>query len=456
MAKGYTQKEGIDYEETFSPVAMLKSIRIILAVAASLDYEIWQMDVKITFLNGSLEEDIYMQQLEGFIARGQEHMACKLQRSIYGLKQASRTWNIRFDQAITLYDFEKSPDEPCVYKRIQGTKVVFLVLYVDDTLLIGNDIEVLSSVKGWLQKQFDMKDLGEANYILGIKLLRDWKNKVLALSQALYIDKILVRFSMENSKKGTLPFRNGVHLSKEQSPKTLEQKESMSRIPFASAVGSLMYAMLCTRPDICYTVGIVSRYQSDPGEEHWIAVKHILKYLRRTRDYMLVYSSGNLETIGYTDSDFQGDIDSRKSTSGYVFTLNGGAICWRSGKQTCVADSTIEAEYVAAFEAAKEAVWLKKFLLDLQVVPSADWPITLYCDNSGVVAHSKELRYHKKQKHIERKYHLIRDIIEKGDTMVTKIASEENLADLFTKTLPIRVFEKHVDYMGVKSLPDLF
>ena len=162
-------------------------------------------------------------------------------------------------------------------------KSSFPSLYVDDILLIGNDIEVLSSVKGWLQKQFDMKDLGEANYILGIKLLRDRKNKVLALSQALYIDKILARFSMENSKKGTLSFRHGVHLSKEQSPKTLEQKERMSRIPFASAVGSLMYVMLCTRPDIYYAVGIVSRYQSDPGEEHWIAVNHILKYLRENK-----------------------------------------------------------------------------------------------------------------------------------------------------------------------------
>ena len=203
---------------------MLKSIRILLAVAASLDYEIWQMDVKTAFLNGSLEEDIYMQQPEGFIARGQEHMACKLQRSIYGLKQASRTWNIRFDQAITLYNFEKSPDEPYVYKRIQGTKVVFLVLYVDDILLIGNNIEVLSSVKGWLQKQFDMKDLGEANYILGIKLLRDQKNKVLALSQALYIDKILARLSMENSKKGTLPFRHGVHLLRSNHQKLLSRR----------------------------------------------------------------------------------------------------------------------------------------------------------------------------------------------------------------------------------------
>ena len=315
---------------------------------------------------------------------------------------------------------------------------------------------MLSSVKGWLKKQFDMKDLGEANYILGIKLLRDRKKKVLALSQALHIDKILARFSMENSKKGTLPFRHGVHLSKEKSPKTVEQKEHMSRIPFASAVGSLMYAMLCTISDIYYAVGIVSQYQSDPREEHWITVKHILKYLRRIKDYMLVYSSGSLETIGYTNSDFQGDIDSKKSTSGYVFTLNGGVIFWRSVKQTCVADSTIEVEYVVASKVAKEAVWLKKFLLDLQVIQSADRPINLYCDNSGAVAQSKESRYHKKQKHIERKYHLIRDIIERGYTVVTKIASEKNLAYPFTKTLPVRVFEKRVDYMGVKSLLDLF
>ena len=207
----------------------------------------------------------------------------------------------------------------------------------------------------------------------------------------------------------------------------------MSRIPYASAVGSLMYAMLCTRPDICYAVGVVSRYQSDPGEQHWIAVKHILKYLRRTRDYMLVYSSGSLETIGYTDSDFQADVDSRKSTSGYVYTLNGGAICWRSVKQTCVADSATEAEYVAASGAAKEAAWLKKFLTDLQVIPGVNCPITLYYDNSGAVAQSKEPRCHKRQKHIKRKYHLNREIIKKGDTLVAKIASDENLADPFVR-----------------------
>ena len=171
VAKRYTQKKkGIDYDETFSPVAMLKSIKIFLSIAAHYDYEIWKMDVKIAFLNGNLEEETYMMQSEGFISKNQEHMVCKLKRSIYGLKQASRSWNIRFDQVIKSFGFEQNLDEPCVYKRHRDKVVIFLVLYVDDILLIGNDIGVMSSVKVWLLSQFDIKDLGKANFILGIKL----------------------------------------------------------------------------------------------------------------------------------------------------------------------------------------------------------------------------------------------------------------------------------------------
>jgi hypothetical protein len=225
VAKGFTQKEGIDYEETFSPVAMLKSIRILLAIAAHLDYEIWQMDVKTAFLNGQLDEDIYMMQPDGFIAESQGDMVCKLQRSIYGLKQASRSWNIRFDETIKQYGFEQNLDEPCVYKRCRDNVVTFLVLYVDDILLIGNDVGTLSAVRIWLSKQFDMKDLGEASYILGIKLLRDRKNRMIGLSQSAYIDKVLARFNMLDSKKGMLPFRHGVALSKDQCPQTSEMEE---------------------------------------------------------------------------------------------------------------------------------------------------------------------------------------------------------------------------------------
>ncbi|KAK4855041.1 hypothetical protein QYF36_003447 [Acer negundo] len=450
VAKGYTQKEGIDYEETFSPVAMLKSIRILLSIAASLDLEIWQMDVKTAFLNGSLDESIYMMQPEGFIEKGQVDKVCKLQKSIYGLKQASRSWNIRFDQAVKGFGFIQNPDEPCVYKRIKGDKLVFLILYVDDILLIGNDVGVLTSVKEWLAKQFDMKDLGEASFILGIQVIRDRKNRTIALSQASYIDKILSRFSMQDSKKGMLPFRHGIKLSKEQVPKNEHEEQFMSRVPYASAVGSLMYAMLCTRPYICFAVGIVSRFQSKPGPDHWTAVKHIFKYLKRTRDNMLVYSGGDLVPVGYTDSDFQSDSDSRKSTSGAVFTIGGGAVIWRSIKQSCIADSTMEAEYVAACEAAKEAVWLRQFLIDLEVVPSANKQITIYCDNSGAVANSKEPRSHKRGKHIERKYHLLREIVQRGDVTITKIASAEKLADPFTKS-----FDGHLENMGLRDMTHL-
>ena len=221
----------------------------------------------------------------------------------------------------------------------------------------------------------------------------------------------------------------------------------MRRVPYASAVGSLMYAMLCIRPDICYAIGIVSRYQSNPGLAHWIAVKHILRYLRRTRNYMLIYSGADMNPIGYSDSDFMSDKDSRKSTSRSVFTLGGGAVVWRSVKQSNIADSTMEAEYIAA----KEAVWLKKFITDLEVVPNMNKPIVLYCDNSGVVANSKEPMSHKRGKHIERKYHLIREIMHQGDVPVMKIASQDNLADPFTKTLPAKSFEGHLSGMGLKD-----
>ncbi|KAL0559431.1 hypothetical protein IC582_004041 [Cucumis melo] len=252
-----------------------------------------------------------------------------------------------------------------------------------------------------------MKDLGNAQYVVGIQIVQNRKNKTLVMSQTSYIDKMLSRYKMQNSKKDLLPYRYGIHLSKEQWPKTPQEVEDMSNIPYASAVGSLMYAMLCTRRDICYLVGIVSRYQSNPGRDHWRVVKNILKYLRRTKDYMLVYGSKDLILTGYIDSDFQSDKDAKKSISGSVFTLNGGAVVWRSIKQSCIANSTMEAEYVATCEATKEAIWLKKFLTYLEIFPNMHLSITLYCDNSGIVVNSREPRSHKRGKHIERKYHLI-------------------------------------------------
>src|SRR6516162_5228628 len=244
VVKGYRQKQGIDFDETFSPVAMIKSIRIMLAIAAYHDYEIWQMDMKIAFLNGNLVEDVYMMQPEGFIVPENANKVCKLQRSIYGLKQASRSWNQRFDETVKEFDFVQNEDDPCVYKKVSGSALTFLLLYVDDILFIGNDIPMLQSVKTWLSVKFSMMDLGETAFILAIKIYRDRSKRLLGLSQSTYIDKVLKRFNMEQSKRGLLPMSRGTSLSKEMSPKTLEEREKMNRISFASTVGSIMYAMI--------------------------------------------------------------------------------------------------------------------------------------------------------------------------------------------------------------------
>ena len=214
---------------------------------------------------------------------------CKLHKSIYGLKQAPYSWNRFFDKTIKTLDFDQNEDESCVYKKIQGSMVVFLLMYVDDILLIRNGVGLLSLVKIWLSTQFEKKDLGEVKYILGIKIFQDRKNTKIVVSQATYIDKLLVKYVMQDSKKGMLPFKNEVSISQDQCPKKTEEKDHMKAIPYASMVGSLMYVMLCTRPDICFVVGMMSRYQSNPYMEHWTMVKHTLKHIRRTRDYMLVY-----------------------------------------------------------------------------------------------------------------------------------------------------------------------
>ncbi|KAJ9551584.1 hypothetical protein OSB04_015629 [Centaurea solstitialis] len=446
VAKGYTQTQGIDYDETFSPVAKIKSIRILLAIAAFHDYEIWQMDVKTAFLNGKLDEDVYMAQPEGFVHAKYPNKVCKLKRSIYGLKQASRSWNLCFHEKVKEFGFSRSEDESCVYVKASGSNVVFLVLYVDDILLIGNNVPMLQDVKIWLGKCFAMKDLGNAAYILGIRIYRDRTKRLIGLSQSTYLDKILKKFNMSESKKGYLPMQHGIRLSKNQCPSTSEELDRMSRIPYASAIGSIMYAMTCTRPDVSFALSMLSRYQGNPGESHWTAVKNILKYLRRTKDVFLVYGGKDeLRVTGYTDASFQTDRDDSRSQSGWVFLLNGGAVTWKSSKQDTVADSTCESEYIAASEAAKEAAWLKNFIGDLGVVPSISEPIEIFCDNEGAVALTKEPKDHGKSKHIERKYHFVRHKVEEKQIVVSRVPSEENPADPFTKALTRPKHEYHTE-----------
>ena len=213
---------------------------------------------------------------------------------------------------------------------------------------------------------------------------------------------------MENAKKGFLPMTHGTSLSKKQCPSTPDELEKMSTVPYVSAIGSIMYAMICTRPVVLCALSMTSRFQSCPGADHWTAVKNILKYLNRTKEKFLVFGGmPELCVKGYTDASFQTDKDDFRSQSGFVFTLNGGAVSWKSSKQSTVADSTTEAEYIAAAEAAKEAVWIENFSSELDVVPSVTSPIELFCDNSGAIVQVKEPRSHQKSKHVLRKFHLL-------------------------------------------------
>nr|GEV85253.1 retrotransposon protein, putative, Ty1-copia subclass [Tanacetum cinerariifolium] len=417
VAKGFTQTYGVNYKETFSPVADIRAIRILIAIAAYYDYEIWQMDVKTVFLNGHLSEEVYIEQPEGFVNPKYPNLVCKLKRSIYGLKQASRQWNKRFDDEIKKFGFTQNPDEPCVYLK--------------------------ANVKSYLGRSFAMKYLREAAYIFGIKIYRDRSKRLIGLGQKAYIEKILKRFYMEYSKRRTIPMQEKLKLSKSQGVSTPAEKQRMQNIPYASAVGSIMYDVRCTRPDVAFAQNMTSRFQQNPGKEYWTAVKNNLKYLRNTKDIFLV-NGGNmkreLRVSCYTDAGYLTDADNLKLQTGYVFFLNRGAVNWKSTKQSIFATSSTDDEYIAAFDASKEAVWIRKFISGLGIVPTIEEPISMYCDNTGAIAIAKDDGVTKGARHFRAKVHYLRETIKLGDVKIEKIDTDDNLADPFTNAL---AFPKH-------------
>jgi transposase InsO family protein len=453
VAKGFTQKEGIDYTETFSPVSKKDSLRVIMALVAHFDLELQQMDVKTTFLNGDLEEEVYMKQPEGFPSSDGEQLVCKLKKSLYGLKQASRQWYLKFHNVISSFGFVENIMDQCIYLKVSGSKICFLVLYVDDILLATNDKGLLYEVKQFLSKNFDMKDMGEASYVIGIKIHRDRFRGILGLSQETYINKILERFRMKDCSPSIAPIVKGDRFNLNQCPKNDFEREQMKNIPYASAVGSLMYAQVCTRPDIAFVVGMLGRYQSNPGIDHWRAAKKVMRYLQGTKNYMLMYRrTDNLEVIGYSDSDFVGCVDSRKSTSGYIFMMAGGAVSWRSAKQTLIATSTMEAEFVSCFEATLHGVWLKSFISGLRIMDSISKPLRMYCDNSAVVFMAKNNKSGSRNKHIDIKYLAIRERVKEKKVVIEHVSTELMIVDPLTKGMPPFKFKEHVMNMGLGSI----
>ena len=452
VAKGFTQKDGVNYKETFSPVSKNDSFRIIMALVAHYDLELHQMDVKTVFLNGNLNEEVYMDQPIGFIEKGKEHMVCKLKRSIYGLKQASRQWYLKFNDTIVSFGFKENTVDRCIYLKVSGSKFIFLILYVDDILLATNDLHLLYETKRFLSNNFEMKDMGEAMYVIGIEIFRNRSQGMLGLSKKSYINKVLERFRMQNCSASPVPIQKGDKFSLMQCPQNdLEQKQ-METIPYASVVGSLMYAQICTRPDISFAVGMLGRYQSNPGLDHWKAAKKVLRYLQGTKEYMLTYrGSDHLEVIGYSDSDYAGCVDTRKSTCGYLYLLAGGAISWKSVKQSVIVTSTMEAEFMACFEAMVQAKWLRNFISRLGIVDSIARPLKIYCDNSTTVFFSKNDKYSKGAKHMELKYFAVKEEVQKQRVSIEHISTNLMIADPLTKGLPPKTFTGHVERMGLMS-----
>ncbi|KAL6178306.1 hypothetical protein ACLB2K_049824 [Fragaria x ananassa] len=346
-----------------------------------------------------------MKQPQGFEEQGSEHMVCRLKKSIYGLKQVSRQWYLKFDSVVTENGFVKNPLDECIYFKVCGSRFIVLVLYVDDIMLASTDMKLLLETKSFLSQSFEMKDLGEASFVLGIKITRDRKRGLLGISQESYIDKVLRRFSMENYSGGDLPMSKGDKFNKSQCPKNDFEKNSMKNKPYASLVGSLMYAQVCTRPDIAVVVSMIGRYQVNPGEVHLTTGKKVLRYLKKTRDYKLVYmKSESLDVVGYSDSDHAGDKDDLKSTFGFGFLMAGGAISCSSSKQTEATLSTMQSEFIPLSYATTHAVWLRDLIRCTQVVPSVERPMPIFCDNSAAVFFAKINKRSSSSKQIELKF----------------------------------------------------
>ncbi|KAM1402838.1 hypothetical protein ACFX2I_011521 [Malus domestica] len=407
VAKGYAQKEGIDYNEIFSPVVKHSSIRIMLALVAQYDLELVQLDVKTAFLHGDLNEEIYMCQPDGYIVKGKENLFCKLKKSLYGLKQSPRQWYLRFDKFMRGQNYSRSQYDHCVYfKKLQDESFIYLLIYVDDMLIASKNVEEIEKLKKQMKNEFEMKDLGEAKKIIGMEITRDREKGLVSLNQRQYLEKLIRKFGVYDSTKPvSTPLAPHFKLSSLQCPKNDKEKLQMKNIPYANLVGSLMYAMVCSRPDIAHAVGMVSRYMHNPGKEHWQAAKWILRYLHGTRDVGLCFERDDSGighfAVGYVDSDYA------------------------------------EAEYMAVAETIKEAIWIHGLIRDLGVDQKQ---VEVHCDSQSAIYLAKYQVHHARTKHIDVRYHFVREIVGEGEIILQKIPTKDNPADMLTKVVGVAKF----------------
>ena len=448
VAQGYSQEEGIDYNEVFAPVAKYKSIRTVLAIANQLDLEVHQMDVVSAFLNGDLDEDIYMKQPEGFTSKKFPNKVCKLKKSLYGLKQSARCWNQKIHEFMISSKYIQSTADPCIYYRVQdvdGKKITMIVaVYVDDTIIMSNDTKMLLAEKRRISERFEMDDRGELHYILGMEIKRDRKKRKMTICQKTYLNDVLDRFDMQNCKPVSTPMEAGKVFTV-----LADNEEPVDVKLYQAAIGSLNYAAIATRPDISTAVGKLSQYMRNPSKDHWMGVKRVLRYIKGTVDHGLTFThTDNFVLNGFSDADWAGCVDSRKSTSGYAFFMGRSLISWASKKQSIVALSSTEAEYVALCGATQETVWLRNLLRDIGF-PQTE-PTCVAEDNQGAMCLAKNPKDHTRTKHIDIKYHYTRQVINEKKVKLEYVPTGEMVADTLTKGLPKTKFLEFCSAMGVQ------
>ncbi|CAJ2672171.1 unnamed protein product [Trifolium pratense] len=442
VVKGYKQEHGVDYEEVFAPVARQDTIRLVVSLAAQNSWPVFQLDVKSAFLNGELVEQVYIEQPPGYVVKGSEHKVYKLKKALYGLKQAPRAWYSCIEDHFEKAGFIKCPYEHTLFiKSGEGGKILIVCLYVDDLIFTGTDEAMFSDFKNVMMADFDMTDLGKMKYFLGIEVVQTTSG--LFIGQKKYAKEVLKRFHMENCNPVGTPTEPGLKLSSDL------DGERIDSTYFKQIVGSLMY-LTTTRPDIMYAVCLISRYMESPTELHLKVAKRVFRYLKGTTDFGIFYmKNGGSVLTGFTDNDYAGDLDDRRSTSGHVFMMGSAAVSWASKKQKIVTLSTTEAEFIAAATSACQAIWLRRLLEELHFYQ--DGPTVIHCDNSSTIKLSKNPVLHGRSKHIDVRYHFLRDLVTDRTIDLVYCRSEDQVADIMTKSLKREAFAKLRGLLGVCS-----
>ncbi|KAJ9545443.1 hypothetical protein OSB04_025150 [Centaurea solstitialis] len=428
VAKGFKQQAGIDYDETFAPVARIEAIRIFLAYAAHKNFTVYQMDVKTAFLNGELKEEVYVSQPEGFVDRTKPNHVYILDKALYGLKQAPVPDN----------GFYKGKIDPTLFIKTEGDDILLVQIYVDDIIFGSTNSDMCTWFSDLMTTRFEMSMLRELSFFLGLQVIQ--KPDGILINQSKYIGDLLKRFHMATSSVAKTPMTSGTLIGADPKGKPVDQKT------YRAIIGSLLY-LTASRPDIMFATCFCARFQANPKESHMMAVKRILRYLKGTPNRGLWYpKESGFELVAFSDADHGGCQLDRKSTSGHVQFLGDKLVSWGSKKQHCVSTSTAEAEYVAAASCCSQVLWMRTQLRDYGYNFNH---IPIYCDSKSAIAITCNPVQHTRTKHIDIRYHFIKDHVERGTIELYFVNTEYQLADLFTKPLDEKRFNFLISKLGM-------